>query len=184
VTPELQKHCQDRAFVAYGTTCIFERRARQLRFGRTWITFLGIAVPLTVGSLYLSFNAYPSVFPVVLGAAGIILTIQLVLSVWSLVARWDEDYQHSIESTQENTRLFNAWTALASHTSADSHVHTNELDADDRRQEQQDLLRHVTDKERHFAMRSALFYFKRNCVACGVAPASMKPTGCDMCGNF
>jgi mobilome CxxCx(11)CxxC protein len=87
----------------------FERRARQLRSRRNWITFLGIAVPVTVGSLYLSFNAFPGVFPLILGVAGVILTIQLVMSVWSLVARWDEDYQHSIESMQANTRLFNAW---------------------------------------------------------------------------
>jgi mobilome CxxCx(11)CxxC protein len=184
VTPELKKHCQDRAFVAYGTTWIFDRRARQLRSRRNWITFLGIAVPVTVGSLYLSFNAFPNVFPFILGVAGVILTIQLVMSVWSLVARWDEDYQHSVESMQANTRLFNAWNALGSLPLSDPQARATELDVDDQRQEQQDLLRHVTEKERRFAMRNALFFFKRECVTCKVKPVSMKASDCDTCGHF
>jgi mobilome CxxCx(11)CxxC protein len=184
VTPDLQKHCHDRAFVAYGTTCIFERRAARLKSLRDWITFLGIAVPLTVGSLFLSFNTLPSVFPYILGVAGLVLTLQLVMSLWSLVARWDESYQRAVESMQANTRLFNSWTSLRERPPPDPQIRVGELDAEDQRQEQEDLRRHVTLEDKRFAMRSALYYFKKKCAACGTTPTSMKPGSCDTCGNY
>ena len=81
---DLTKHCIDRAFYAYGTSRIFDRRCQKFRQGRNAITFLGIAVPLTVGSLILSFGAKPELMPILVWLAGLVGTIQLVLSAW----RW------------------------------------------------------------------------------------------------
>ena len=106
------RHCRDRAFYAYGTSRLFEKRATILATRRTWITFLGIAVPVSVGSVILSFGAVPAVLPYVIATAGVIGTIQLVLSVWSLVARWDDRYAHAVKAAQAATRLHNAWEWL------------------------------------------------------------------------
>jgi mobilome CxxCx(11)CxxC protein len=105
-------HCRDRAFYAYGTSRLFERRAQSLNKGRRAITFLGIAVPLVVGSTVAAFGTQSSLLPYLLGLAGIVGAVQLVLSAWSIVARWDERYAYSVAATQANTRLYNACDGL------------------------------------------------------------------------
>lgn len=181
---DLVKHCTDRAFYAYGTSRIFERRAQSLGKRRNAITFLGIAVPLTVGSLILSFGAKPELIPVLVWIAGAIGTVQLILSTWSIVARWDEQYSYAITAMLANTRLYNTWERLSKSQSSVITNLVSEMDADDQRQEQSDLTAHITEKEKHFAMRAALYYKGLTCPACRIRPPSMAPTGCDTCGNF
>jgi len=53
---ELRRHARDKAYYAYGTSQIFERRMRRLRVWRNLITYLGIAVPALVGAIALSFG--------------------------------------------------------------------------------------------------------------------------------
>lgn len=100
-----QAHCRERAFFAFGTARIFERRLHRLTSLRNWITYLGIVVPLTVGAVALSFDS--KILPFFLIPAGILGVAQLALSAWSLVARWDERHASALASLQAQTRLFN-----------------------------------------------------------------------------
>jgi mobilome CxxCx(11)CxxC protein len=181
---DLVKHCIDRAFYAYGTSRIFERRAQNLGRKRNAITFLGIAVPLTVGSLILSFGTMPSLLPFLVWIAGAIGTVQLILSLWSIVAHWDEQYSYAITAMLANTRLYNSWERLSKNQPPNLKELISETDAEDQRQEQSDLTQHISEKEKHFAMRASLYYKGCACVTCNIKPASMKPSNCDTCGNF
>lgn len=181
---DLVKHCIDRAFYAYGTSRIFERRAQSLGKKRTVITFLGIVVPLTVGSIVLSFGAMPDLLPIFVWIAGVIGTVQLIVSTWSIVARWDEQHSYAVSAMLANTRLFNSWERLSKNALSNLKEHVSELDAEDQRQEQSDLAQHITDKEKRFAMRTSLYYKGLACPACKIMPTSMKPSECDTCGNF
>lgn len=50
--------------------------------------FLGIAVPAAVGGVVFSFgNA--RVLPWILGIAGVLGTVQLIATIWSVVAEWN-----------------------------------------------------------------------------------------------
>lgn len=180
----LIKHCINRAFYAYGTSRIFDRRCQNLRKGRNVITFLGVAVPLTVGSLILSFGAKPELMPVLVWLAGLIGTIQLVLSAWSIVARWDEQYSYAMSAMLANTRLYNSWDHLSKSQQSNLQGLVAEMDEEDQRQEQSDLAAHITEKEKRFAMRAALYYKGLSCATCMAKPTSMKPSNCDTCGNF
>lgn len=181
---DLVKHCTDRAFYAYGTSRIFERRAQNLGKKRNAITFLGIAVPITVGSLILSFGAQSDLIPILVCIAGVIGTAQLILSTWSIVARWDEQYSYAITAMLANTRLYNSWERLSKSQQSIAANLVCEMDADDQRQEQSDLTAHITEKEKHFAMRATLYYKGLTCPACEIKPSSMAPSSCDTCGNF
>lgn len=181
---DLTKHCIDRAFYAYGTSRIFERRASALGKKRNAITFLGIAVPLTVGSLILSFGAMPDLLPILVWIAGAIGTAQLILSTWSIVARWDEQYSYAITAMLANTRLYNSWDRLSKNQPPNLKELVAEMDAEDQRQEQSDLTQHITEKEKRFAMRTSLYYKGSTCPTCKLKPTSMKPSNCDTCGNF
>ncbi|MEX2515936.1 MAG: mobilome CxxCx(11)CxxC protein [Gammaproteobacteria bacterium] len=186
--PELnegdKKHCRDRAFYAYGTGRIFEKRARTLSRQRHLITFLGIAVPLVVGGTVLSFGTDQSFVPCLFVIAGVLMILQLVVSVWSLVARWDERYSYAVGASQSNTKLYNDWKAVLDRTPNNASEKIKELDAEDQRQEATDVAQHITDKEKRFAMRSTLFYMKLSCLTCSETPQSMKSSKCDTCGNF
>lgn len=185
LTPnELVKHCIDRAFYAYGTSRIFERRVQGLGKKRNAITFLGIVVPLTVGSLILSFGNMPILLPALVWIAGAIGTVQLILSMWSIVARWDEQYSYAITAMQANTRLYNTWERLSKNQPPNLKELVSETDAEDQRQEQSDLTQHISENEKRFAMRASLFYKGYTCVTCKTKPVSMKPSNCDTCGNF
>lgn len=183
-SPDQIKQSTNHAFYAYGTYRIFERRALSLRSKRNAITFLGIIVPLSVGSLILSFGAMPKLLPYVVALAGIAGTLQLVLSAWSIVARWDEQYSYATTAMLANTRLFNSWERLIKNPPGDFQQAFSELEAENGRQEQSDLAAHITQKEKQFAMRAALLHMGLPCATCKVRPISLKPSGCDTCGNF
>jgi mobilome CxxCx(11)CxxC protein len=164
------KECSDRAYYAYGTTRIFEKRAARLKTLRIWITFLGIVDSKTV--------------PVFIVVSGIVGTIQLVLSTWSIVARWDENYESSIDSVRANTALYNQWKWLADHSPANIEEEYKKTKEENERQEFKDIAQSITDKEKRFATHEALMYFKKPCYICKLVPTLSKPTQCDGCGNY
>lgn len=181
---ENQRHCRNRAFYAYGTSRIFEKRAQSLSKKRNMITFLGIVVPLVVGGSVLSFGSNGLYLPYMLGIACLLILLQLIVSAWSLVARWDERYQYAVGAIQANTRLYNNWKAVLERPPENFEQKILELDSEDQRQESTDVAQHITEKEKRFAMRASLFYTKLPCQTCKKIPTSMKSSKCDTCGNF
>jgi mobilome CxxCx(11)CxxC protein len=182
--PSLLKTCQDKAFHAYGTSQIFERRARRYGRGRTVITYFGIVVPLLVGATATAFGISSAWFPALLYAAGLLGIAQLAISVWSIVARWDERYGQAVDAARSNTRLFNLWSKLETTQPADLERRVEDALLADQDQEQKDIGCGITDEEKRFAMHISLFYFRKVCPTCKSVPASRKPTDCDMCGNY
>jgi len=179
---DIRIHCREKAFFAFGTARIFERRLRQLSGLRNWITYLGIVVPLLIGGVALSFDT--KVLPYLIIPAGLIGLVQLALSAWSLVAKWDDRHAFSLNALQAQTRLFNAWDALAKYNPPDIAAKAAELGEEDQRQEAQDLTQLISKQEKNYGMRAALFHFGNECVTCKLRPTSLKPSGCDTCGNF
>jgi len=182
LTQQLQRHCSDKRFYSFGTAKIFERRARRLELKRNWITYLGIVVPLLVGGSALAFGT--KALPYVLVPASLLGLVQLSLSAWSLVAKWDAHHSYALSAAQAQTRLFNSWDALAKRPPPSIEQAVEELDKEDQRQEQSDLLQNISDREKRFAMRAALYHFGNTCQRCNRKPDSMKPGDCDTCGNF
>jgi mobilome CxxCx(11)CxxC protein len=181
---ELCKKSRDKEFHAYGTTRIFEKRASRLKSLRTWITFLGIVTPVIVGGTVLSFGSDSEVLPYFLYAAGVVGLIQLVLSTWSIVARWDESYEYSVESARENTELFNQFKKLADNKPSEMEAKFDSAVESYEQREFKDLGQALKDKEKRFAYRETLRYYQKPCYICKVTPITVKPSKCDGCGNF
>ncbi|WP_447527594.1 mobilome CxxCx(11)CxxC protein [Vreelandella sp. TE19] len=176
--------CREKEFHAYGTIRIFEKRARNLQVRRTWITFLGIVIPLVVGSIVLAFGTLTAALPYLLTFAGVVSTIQLILSTWSIVSRWDEKYDYAIESVRDNTYLYNKFKALAERPPNDLDVKFFELTKENERRESADITKHITDKEKRYANYLSLKYYNKPCHVCNEIPKTSKPSKCDGCGNF
>jgi mobilome CxxCx(11)CxxC protein len=132
----------------------------------------------------MAFGADSALFPGLLYLAGLLAIIQLAISVWSVVARWDERYEQAIESSRANTRLYNQWRKLVDHPAIQLSEKVEEALSLDYDQEQKDLALGITDKEKRFAMHESLFYFRKPCPACRNVPERKKPSECDMCGNY
>ena len=92
----LRSHCWDEAVHTFATAVMFERRARRRRGALQALNFLGIGAPVALGGVILSFGLNASYIPVLIVIAGVIGVVQLVASVWSLVAGWQDDLSFSL----------------------------------------------------------------------------------------
>ena len=179
--------CWDRALEAYGTGYIFERRAASLRVRLKVLAFLGIVVPASIGSVVLAFGTNPAWLPYLVGIAGALGVIQLVGSVWSLTARWEDAYTGALESLSSNHRLSNSYQRLAENPPgklAEVELRFSLLEKEDELVQAADYKRGISEKEKRRGMRAALRKYRRECAGCNKIPVSMRPSKCEVCGNF
>ncbi len=182
---QLRQECWTKRFYSFGTTKIFEARARSLRVKRQWITFLGLLAPVTVGAFAVSFSIKSEILKyIIIPIAGSVAVIQAVLSLWSLVAKWDESYAYAISSIRNNTKLTSEFEVLAQKKFPEVKKNIQRYRDEYSRLEMDDSSQHITDKEKRYAMRHALFQYKLPCETCGKIPQSLSSTKCDTCGKF
>lgn len=181
----IRKECWRKRFYSFGTTKVFEKRARSLGTKRDVITFLGLATPVFVGAFVGAYSAESQTLKViVLPVVGAIMIFQAVMSLWSLVARWDDNYSYAVSAVKNNTRLTSDFEELATAPEDRLLKEIERLRFEYSRQEAEDTAQKLTDKEKRFAQRSALFQYRSKCPTCCEVPKSMTPSNCDSCGNF
>jgi mobilome CxxCx(11)CxxC protein len=183
-TRSLVHECREKEFHAFGTSKIFEKRAKSYRSYINLLTFFGIVTPLLVGAVVLSFGSSWGYLPYVLGLATIIGLAQLVISVWSITANWSGKLEVASNAVQGNVRLYNEWKALADHPDEKLEDRVRELRRLNQEQEVSDLRQDISEREKRFAMHESLFYYKKACQNCGQIPKSKDASKCDMCGNY
>lgn len=187
IIDDIRRQAWDEAVLTYGTAYIFEQRANKYRWFLRIISFLGIVVPLTIGAIYLSFSSQQMLLDVAVLVASILGIIQLVLSVWSLSAKWEDTYSYALESQVANYGLATRFEKLGKYPPSEVpelQMEFRILDTENRQRTEQDNKQGISDKEKRMGMRAALRKFQRQCSGCKIAPISMKPTNCDVCGNF
>jgi mobilome CxxCx(11)CxxC protein len=108
----------------------------------------------------------------------------LILSVWALAAKWDDAFAYSQEAMTDNYRLANTFEKLARVAPADIAMRFEIADAAYQARVDADNRQGLSDKDKRRGMRAALRQYQRPCVGCQKVPASMKPSECDICGNF
>lgn len=182
---KLKKECADNRFYSFGTAKLFERRAKTYRRNRNLITFLGLAVPLVIGGTVLSFSTGSEALKAILiPAAGVLTLLQLVISLWALVSRWDEKNDYAVSAIKSNTRLTAEFNRLCNSSDEVINSEIPHLRDEYNRVNQEDTAHGVTEKEIRWGMRKALIHYNLNCPTCNEKPVSMTPSNCDICGNF
>jgi len=174
---------RDYEFYCFGTSRIFEKRAQKLKTLRTWITFLGIVTPVIVGGAVLSFGSDKNILPYFLFIAGVVGLVQLTLSTWAIVARWDERYEYAVDALRVNTDLYNKWKSYCEIDPENKKLFKT-LQSEYEIQEIKDIGQTISDKEKRFANRESLKYYKKECHLCNSIPITSKPEKCDGCGNY
>ena len=179
------KRCTEKEIYAYGTAYIFESRSRSLRFRLRILSFLSLAVPLSVGGIAMA-AADAELLPVIVTISGILSIPLFFMTLWSLVFRWEERLAASEHACNVNNELKNGWEDLARYKGSDAEEKFRVLLERDRIQEQSDVRQDVSAKEKRQMMRASLIQYRRKCATCGVQPISMSADNisCATCGNF
>ena len=94
------KRCAEREIYAYGTAYIFESRSRSLRFRLRILSFLSLAVPLSVGGIAMA-TADKNLLPVIVLISGVLSVPLFVMTLWSLVFRWEERRTSNITNSAQ-----------------------------------------------------------------------------------
>lgn len=184
---KLREKCWKEAIYTFGTASIFEKRASRLRKLLKMLTFLGIAVPIFLGGTITSFGVDFKYLGLIIVIASILGIAQLVGSVWALVAKWEDEYAYSQESTVSNYSLSKNYRELGENPPSafeEFRINTSLLDTENRIRCDSDYKHSISDKEKRRGHRATLRQFRRACDACKKIPASMKASDCDVCGNF
>jgi len=184
---DLKKICLDNALYAFGTAYIFEKRASKYKRIFNILTFLGIVVPASFGGLVLSFGTDFRFKEIIILIISILGLLQLVLSIWSLVAKWDDSLAYAQESLSANYRLSANFKELAENPPdnlKDFEISYRFLKVENDSRNDRDNQQLVSGKEKRMGMRAGLRQFKRVCAVCHQVPVSLKPSDCEVCGNF
>lgn len=172
---------------AYGTNYLYEIRFKKYRILLRILAFLGLAVPVAIGGIYMSYSSNQKLLSLALVIGSAIGIVQLLMSLLSLTNSWSDSLSSSSESKSANFDLFREFEQLAKFPPTNDDELKNKysiLTTIERAREQQDAKNALSEKEMRKGMRWALRYFNRGCVTCNQIPTSMKPTKCDTCGNF
>jgi mobilome CxxCx(11)CxxC protein len=97
------------------------------------------------------------------------------------------DWAYYIESKTANYRLEREYKKLGQATTlspTDFETNLKILDTENEMRNALDDRHDITDNEKRMGMRYALREHERKCSNCDKIPKSMRPTDCDICGNF
>jgi mobilome CxxCx(11)CxxC protein len=181
---EHRQDAWDKALDAFGTAYIFQRRARGPKVGMRILAFTGLVLPLALGLYVTVFGREAPQLERAIVLAGVLAGVQAIVSLWALVAKWDDQYTTAIESMVANNRLSTRFKSLARTPPANANAIYEALIAENESREEADVKQLLTDKEKRMGMRAALREFERRCASCKDVPRSMKPTQCPVCGDF
>lgn len=184
---QLRLDSWERALHAYGTCKLLRLRARRLGRNLSLLTYMGLVIPLMAGALALSYGVDFFLLPLVLAIGVAAAIIQLLVSLWAATHHWARSYADSLVSASANEKLFDSFERLAKDPSPQLADYRQTLDvlknADDS-QRQHDEQHAISEKERRYGMRAALFKRRAPCAGCNLVPRNLKPSECEVCGDF
>ena len=184
---KIKLESSDKSFHTYGYSYIFTKRIKWYLKYINAIKFLGIFVPLTVGALAIGYNFEHGILVISVALAIPITIIQLIISTLSIVYKWDDELAYAFEANQDYNNLYDEFIKIFKFPSSNFHELEKLfeiLNTKQKNREQQDSKHNITDKELRIGMRYSLREHKKQCSGCSIAPTSMEPTKCGVCGNF
>lgn len=179
--------CANKALHSYGTAFIFREKNKNIRWKLNLLNLLGILVPLIFGGVAIRFGADSLILEKVTPFISPLLLLQLGLSGWALVYKWRDKSEYFISSAVSNASLSRRYETLAKYPPKDFEdfkALAEKLDIEYNERDAQDDKYDFSQKENRKGMRHSLRKFKIKCNGCKIQPISMKPSNCDVCGNF
>jgi mobilome CxxCx(11)CxxC protein len=111
----------------------------------------------------------------------------LILSIWALVAKWDDGLAYYTESKSANYRLADEYAKLMKAqclAPQEFDMQFKQLETEGRLRTELDQRQDITDQEKRMGMRAGLRQYQRACAGCKTVPVSLRATECEICGKF
>ncbi len=175
------------ALYCYGTAYIFEQRVTPLRIAIKILLFSSLAGPLVIGALVIAVGTKGTIIKWALIVAAILSFIQIIVSLWSLVAQWQNKLPSYENSIIENHLLSNEFKDLANNnilSDSEWRTRSDVLEVKGEFQKRKDLTQSISEEEKRMGMRYALRFFGRQCVGCSEVPITIETSDCPVCGQF
>lgn len=168
---ERRGNAWDYALHNEGTRVVFERRADRLRTLTRIRDFSCFAGPVCVAYLYSSelFEPLKKYQHYALGLLALFAVLQTLLTLWSLIARWDEELAFNIRAAANAYLLKDAWGRLGQGQAVDLAIEYDLLGARQIMEDSHNTQKGITRGEMKRGMRAGLIAFQRRCI-CGDLP--------------
>jgi mobilome CxxCx(11)CxxC protein len=184
---KLRQKCWDYALDSFGYSFIFDMRSAKYSRWIYWLNLTAVIVPVIVGLTAIGYGYNTEILKRCIAIAIPMTIIQFIFSLIAMFGKWDENLAYSYEASQSHNFLYTRFKRLAEFPLADVRNFTHEfnlLETEANGRSKQDIKYSIKDWELRKGMRYALREFQRVCAGCDEIPLSMKPTNCDVCGNF
>jgi mobilome CxxCx(11)CxxC protein len=182
-----RRSCNESAERCFGTAYIFEQRARPLRNALKVLSFSSLAGPLSIGILVVAVGTESGMLPYAIFTASVLSALQVIVSLWSLTSKWQENFTYYIESKADNYYLADKFQSLAKKTvgtEAEWRQGSELLETLGGLRSKTDYQHDISDEEKRMGMKASLRNFQRECVGCKSTPTSMEPSDCTVCGDY
>ncbi|BAL10571.1 hypothetical protein BJA01nite_01900 [Bradyrhizobium japonicum] len=169
---------------------IFKRRAASLNRWMRTRDFLGVSIPVIVAFVATTdwmdkLGRFKTIALALLAVAGL---AQALLSLWSLIARWDEDRAKSIQLMADTSELEVNWRDIGRRDVAGLEAAYEVARARQRVVDARLASAELTQDELRIGMRAGLRELQKPCVTCNEIPATIDPPKkpkkpCPVCGG-
>lgn len=184
---QLQINSHDNSFHSFGKAYLFEKRARHYNKLISWLTVLGIIVPVSIGATVLGYGIDNEFLKILIAVAIPVSILQLIISLISVVYKWSDELSYANESAQEHYFLCDRFKKLAEFPPDNFKDADHKFELINTRLKariEQDSKHNIKDWELRMGMRYALREYKKECVGCEKIPTSMEYSNCPVCGQF
>ena len=177
---------------ARGAQTIFSRRAASLKRWMQARDFSAIAIPVVVAFVATtdfinSIGQFKNIALAVLAIAGL---LQVLLSFWSLIGRWDEERAYSLRAMRDAYDMEVKWREIAKGDVNDLSATYDAAKAQQQVIDLHDIGKEITERERQIGLRSGLKEIPRPCIQCKNIPPTIDPprwvrseNRCPVCGG-
>jgi mobilome CxxCx(11)CxxC protein len=189
-TDEIRQEAWKQFIDARGAQTIFSRRASSLKWWMQARDFSAIAIPVVVAfvattDFISTLGNFKVLALAVLAIAGL---LQVLLSSWSLISRWDEERSYSLRALRDAYDMEVKWRAIAKGDVADLNPAYEAAKAQQQVIDSHDIGREISEAERQIGLRAGLKEVPRACVECKKIPATIDvpkniEQRCPICGG-
>ena len=153
---KLRQECWNNALHTFGKAYIFSKRARRYGFLVNLLKVFGIIVPVAVGATALGYGFQSSALQYAIALAIPSSIAQLVISVFAIIYKWDDELAYSYEASTDYNNLSEEFKILGNVPSGDLQRLFNEVkiaNTKQRLRNEQDSKHNIYERELRMGMR-------------------------------
>lgn len=184
---KLRQKSWDKAHDAIGYSFIFSKRMNKMSGRIRALTTMGIIVPVAASSIVYAYYHNQEIVAYTVLIATPIGIAQFLLSLFSIIYKWDDNLAYAIEATAAHSVIADKYRKLANtppETFSDLKTSYDLLEIESTERAKQDAKQGIKPWELRMGMRAALRELQRKCVGCNTVPLSLESTKCHVCGNY